>query len=142
MNTLYRHNNTGKVYRQICITNETASRETWERTIVYQDIVSGEIWSRPVVDFLSKNTEVEKRQDNFGTVSERTLLICAFRYALGRRTYVSSMLCEAITHAWPDLEVGHKLLFQREIRDAIERDMAGDACDVAGWQKLLELDPE
>ena len=71
---------------------------------------------------------------------QRDILICAFRYALGRCTYITHTVAEAIKHAWPQLSAHDRELYQREIRQAIEMDRAGHSCDVASWESILKLD--
>lgn len=76
---------------------------------------------------------------NLQQKDQEIVLICAFRYALGRSTYVSSEISHIIIGVWDDLSISYRELIQREIRDAIERDMAGMDCDVAEWEKVLRL---
>jgi hypothetical protein len=68
------------------------------------------------------------------------ILICAFRYALGRRTYITSTVSDVIRGAWPHLSPGDRALIQREIRQAIDQGRAGMECDIKSWQKVLELE--
>jgi len=62
------------------------------------------------------------------------VLFCAFRYALGRMTYVVFEVCEAIKqnadHIQPKLR--HKMV--EEITEAIEKGAAGMDCDVEHWK--------
>ncbi len=67
------------------------------------------------------------------------LLIYAFRYSLGRRTYVVSDMCRSLRCHWAALPCAWQEIIHREIREAIDREGAGDACDVADWRGLLEL---
>jgi hypothetical protein len=48
---------------------------------------------------------------------ERLVLICAFRYALGRMTYVVGTVVDLIRNNWHVLDDGTKDLFVREIHD-------------------------
>lgn len=66
-----------------------------------------------------------------------TLLIGAFRYALGRRTYVVFETVEILLNNWDSISEHDKQLFVREIKHAIEHNLAGDKCDVREWQKIL-----
>lgn len=62
----------------------------------------------------------------------------AFRYALGRQTYVVSDVVETIIRNWDELssDVQHKIKI--EIEEAISRDMAGHEMDVKQWKKVLK----
>jgi len=71
---------------------------------------------------------------------QNLMLVCAFRYALGRKTYVSMSMVNIIKDNWLGLGLGTQELIQREIRQAIELGMAGMDCDIAEWQKLLRLE--
>lgn len=55
----YKNNKSGKIYRQICISNSTATKRNWEITMVYQDVETGEIWSRKLKNFLAANTQID-----------------------------------------------------------------------------------
>lgn len=70
---------------------------------------------------------------------DRLILISAFRYALGRMTYMPSVICAEIKRQWPYLSEGDKALFQREVKEAIDRDLAGMDIDQRVWAELLEL---
>lgn len=70
---------------------------------------------------------------------ERDILIYAFRYAIGRMTFSSLTMSEIIVNNWSEISTGDKELFKREIQEAIDSDRAGMACDVASWQKVLDL---
>jgi hypothetical protein len=63
-------------------------------------------------------------------------IIAAFRYALGRRTYATSIVGEKLIEAAPELGPSDKALIVHEIDKAIERNCAGDPCDVEEWQRV------
>jgi len=65
------------------------------------------------------------------------LLLCSFRYALGRRTYITSAMSEYLRTYWHCLPRYWQELVQREIREAIEGGCAGDACDEQSWRTVL-----
>ena len=73
------------------------------------------------------------------TDDDRLILIAAFRYALGRCSYMPSVVAGAITQCWACLTEYDQRLIKREITDAIERGHAGMDCDVATWRRVLEL---
>ena len=51
----WEHARTGNKYNMVCVTNGTATKEGWERMVVYKrpDALD-EVFSRPVTEFLSK----------------------------------------------------------------------------------------
>lgn len=67
------------------------------------------------------------------------LLVNAFRYCLGRRSYAVSEFVGILTPYWPSLNLNWQRLIQEEIRDAIKKGWAGDPCDVQTWEKVLAL---
>jgi hypothetical protein len=67
------------------------------------------------------------------------LLIYAFRYALGRRTYSTSTMSEHLRTYWDCLPRAWQELVQREVREAIASGCAGDQCDIQSWETLLPL---
>lgn len=73
------------------------------------------------------------------TPDDIIILISAFRYALGRMTYVPVVVVNRIKRDWPSLDVGTRQLIHREVRDALERHQLGMSCDAAAWKQLLEL---
>lgn len=66
-----------------------------------------------------------------------TLAICAFRYALGRKTYVTHEISQLLIDHIEDLDDHTKTLMRREILEAIEKGMAGMNCDVECWERLM-----
>jgi hypothetical protein len=64
----------------------------------------------------------------------------AFRYALGRSTYVSSEVVAMIKHAWPKLSNSQRLMFIYEINEALASNQAGMEQDRKEWRSVLELD--
>ena len=73
------------------------------------------------------------------TDDDRLILIAAFRYALGRMSYMPSVVAGVLTQCWPDLTEHDQRLIRREIAEAIERGHAGMSCDVATWRRVLAL---
>lgn len=64
------------------------------------------------------------------------VLICAFRYALGRRTYVVSEIVNELTTNWSHLSSYSKVLIRKEI---IECNDLGAEMDKKEWAKILKL---
>jgi hypothetical protein len=73
------------------------------------------------------------------TLNEQHCLHFAMRYALGRRSTAPGIVVREIVHKWSRLNQFAKTSMHKEINNAIERNEAGDGCDVAEWQKILEL---
>ena len=74
------------------------------------------------------------------TDDDRLVLLSAFRYALGRKTYIPSVIADQIKSCWIDLTESDRNLIKREISEAIERGHAGHKCDVDRWNEILLLD--
>lgn len=71
---------------------------------------------------------------------ERDVLIYAFRYALGRRTFASKTMSEVIIANWDKLSEFDKGLFKKEIREHEKLyGNLGDDCDRSSWYRILEL---
>lgn len=73
-------------------------------------------------------------------VDKEIMLICAFRYALGRRTYIVRSVAQIIKNNWKNLPTERKQFFKDEIREAIERKDIGDPfIDKPVWNEILRL---
>ena len=66
------------------------------------------------------------------------MLLCAFRYALGRRTAIVSQAVHWLELYWPLMERWHGQIHE-DIRNAIVNFKAGDECDEKDWRKVLAL---
>lgn len=73
------------------------------------------------------------------TDDDRLVLISAFRYALGRHSYIPSVVAGVLEQCWADLTGHDQRLIKREIAEAIERGHAGMNYDVATWRRVLAL---
>jgi len=65
------------------------------------------------------------------------VLLSAFRYALGRQTYIVNFIVKNILNNWNDISDKLKNLMKREIQEAIDTNEAGMDCDVKEWRKIL-----
>lgn len=66
------------------------------------------------------------------------ILSCAFRYALGRRTYVVSAVVDDILSNWNEIHSSTKERFKKEIIE--HKNLYGDlgmSCDEAEWNIIL-----
>ena len=71
---------------------------------------------------------------------ESAVYICALRYALGRRTYITSIISEQLIDKWGSITETDKSIIVKEIKEAINKKEAGDDCDVANWTKVISHD--
>lgn len=67
------------------------------------------------------------------------MLLCAFRYSLGRMTYITSTCADWLVRYWDCLSPYWQKQTHDEIKEAIELNRAGMDCDVASWKRILEL---
>lgn len=67
------------------------------------------------------------------------LLLCSFRYSLGRMTYIVSDCVEWLRRYWHLLPENWQQQIHEDIKKAIEQGMAGHQCDIESWKKVLEL---
>jgi hypothetical protein len=67
------------------------------------------------------------------------MLLSAFRYSLGRTTYMSSVCVEWLTKWWGILPEDYKRQIHDDINRAIKLKIAGNECDIIEWKKLLEI---
>lgn len=72
------------------------------------------------------------------TTDELTLL-CAFRYALGRRTYIVHHVADEIIKNKNNLTDADKYIIIKEITEAEERDGLGMECDKQVWIKVRDV---
>lgn len=77
------------------------------------------------------------------------MAIGAFRYALGRMTYIATDTADWLIAVWPILQPGVKTIIQRELAEAIRSDdeqrasgseyrSLGHDCDRAAWLRLRD----
>lgn len=76
---------------------------------------------------------VDPKTDDFGTI-----LNCAVRYALGRRTYMPSLVIGYITPLLPQLSSKTLWCFDQDVTDAKYIGGYGDPCDEKDWMRFLD----
>lgn len=81
---------------------------------------------------------MSKKQPPRATLGDRdSAAIWAFRYCLGRQTYVVPMCVEWLIDAWPLLDEHAKTIIARDLKEEIQRDdafrSAGDSYKPLGW---------
>lgn len=62
-------------------------------------------------------------------------IFAAFRYALGRQTYIVDSVCNELERLAADIPNDTKILIVREIGEAIGSKRAGAKMDVERWKK-------
>jgi hypothetical protein len=73
-----------------------------------------------------------------GRASLSILLVCSFRYALGRRTYVVTDVANLLRVHADALTRAEFQQIADDIDHAIAHKLAGDDCDVREWRALRE----
>lgn len=77
---------------------------------------------------------------DFNDCNQDILLFCAFRYALGRQTYVVGSIADIIKANWDHMPQSRRDMFRKEIEEAIEKGYAGSVnIDVPEWLSILHL---
>ena len=76
--------------------------------------------------------------------TDEQILICAVRYALGRRSYMVNVVTQYVTFKRKTLSKECINIIIRDIQEELERYHAlgstlGDACDERDWVELLGL---
>lgn len=75
-------------------------------------------------------------------IDERTLsslLLCSFRYSLGRMSYITGDCADWLTRYWHLMPPAWKRQIHGDIQKAIEQGCAGMDCDIAQWRRVLAL---
>ena len=79
------------------------------------------------------------------------MALCAVRYCLGRRTYITAECREWLYQIWDSLPEESKKLIRRDVEEAFQRDdedrasgstqykALGDDCDRAEWEMVRKL---
>ena len=67
---------------------------------------------------------------------EEDIIIYAFRYCLGRKTFAVPTMCDFLKMYWDSLSNKTKSIIKRDIRSC---DDLGMAMDKKEWEKVLEL---
>jgi len=67
------------------------------------------------------------------------MVTAAHRYCLGRRTYIVSICVDWLKSNWEKIEPETKKRIVSETHEAIDKECAGDACDVDAWKTLIDF---
>ena len=76
---------------------------------------------------------IKIRNDELGD-----LIICAFRYALGRKTYITNTIAELIIKYKDELSTSDTEVIKRDIKRAFDMNNYGMEMDKKEWQRVLE----
>lgn len=71
--------------------------------------------------------------------NDRLMLICALRYALGRKTYITSVAVDWIKEYHHLMNDRDKAIFIDDIDYHIETDSAGDSVDIDNWLMVRDF---
>lgn len=79
-----------------------------------------------------------KTKGDFGLI-----VLCAVRYAIGRRTYMPSTVIQFCKLNWADFADKDRALIRRDVGEAIARaeetpDLLGDECDAKAWKEFYK----
>lgn len=67
------------------------------------------------------------------------MVLAAFRYCLGRRTYIVSSCVDWLIQYWSEIDENTKKIITEEVYDALVDKNAGDSCDVEDWERLMKF---
>ena len=81
---------------------------------------------------IASSTLLDPNNEDVGAV-----LICAVRYGLGRRTYITKLISDVIIPIVPQMNNKNLCVMERDIVEQ-ERFGYGDECDKDEWMKLLD----
>jgi len=76
--------------------------------------------------------ELESRWQN------HLMVLAAFRYCLGRQSYIVSECGKWLYDYWDDFPETTRAIILKETEEALENGTAGDDCDRSFWLALLE----
>ena len=72
-------------------------------------------------------------------MNNQIVLECAFRYALGRSSYVTDAVSSIIIDCWDALSLSKKIMIVGEIELAIKEKRIGMKMDEDCWRRILLL---
>lgn len=76
---------------------------------------------------------------NVNYVDLNDLIVCAFRYALGRRTYITHTISDIASKYVKSISYNHLTVMIRDINRAFETNDYGMDMDKKEWEKLLAI---
>ena len=97
--------------------------------------ILGVIFSVRTVKSISERCE--KMTIILETDLEQFVVIAAFRYTLGRRSYAVSIITQWLIKNWDNIHINDQNLIRSEIQDALDHDCAGMEMDKQEWERVL-----
>jgi len=85
---------------------------------------------------MKRKTAVE--QEIWDDRDNQLMVIAAFRYCLGRQSYIVSTCQGWLKRTWPRLDSTTRGIIVRDTVTALLREEAGGECDTAGWKAFAE----
>lgn len=94
-----------------------------------------------VINYKSEDKDTKNKEDKqeMKFSSDVLILMCAFRYALGRRTYIVDVIANEIKSNWDEIPEYIRVLIHKEINEAMSGGYIGDDCDKETWETILKL---
>lgn len=100
------------------------------------------------LEVLGRTPAKKKTPKNFGR--HDLMVLAAFRYCLGRRTYIVSDCAGWLTQQWENFTPSVQVIIERELREAAKEDAQeresggkfrplGDDCDRSSWLRVLAM---
>ena len=80
---------------------------------------------------MKKIKEIETRWQN------HLMVLCAFRYCLGKQAYIASECIQWLSEWWDDLAQLTRKRIVEEATEAVENNTAGDICDRETWRCFI-----
>ncbi len=77
--------------------------------------------------------------DEFNHTETQDLLVCAFRYALGRRTYITATIADLLIKHKDKFDDNSIHVILRDIKRAFETNKYGMEMDKADWERVLDV---
>lgn len=77
--------------------------------------------------------------DDTFTLEDGIILNCAFRYALGRQSYVVGVLVNTLIKNFRKINIHDRTRIANEIEKAINERLAGSKYDVVEWRRVMHL---
>ena len=106
--------------------------EKYLRDNIYD--IDGKTRERIVPRVVRRHEELMMARDTW----EEEMYIYSLRYALGRSTYITSVVSEYISSHAEFLSIKCKIVMIRDIKEAEKRDELGHKCDKDSWMSLLD----
>lgn len=67
------------------------------------------------------------------------IVLCGFRYALGRHTGIAEEFAEYIYEYWDNIQIWAQKQIVKDIRESIHIDKDMNSEDVLAWSRVLRL---